>query len=102
MAGPAHLAQFFGDGELGNVGGLDQRAYPIDLRALAYGALQALHDFLEAIDGDQRRRHGLAAGGLLGQARDFQIAVVRHQERARNGRRGHDEDVDALRATLGL
>ena len=45
---------------------------------------------------------GLRPGGLLRQPRDVEVAVVRHQQRARDGRRRHHQHVGAAGAALRL
>ena len=85
------------------VGALDQRAHPVDLRALGELRAQALD---QPLDGTRRESAcvtiGLRPGRLLGELRDVEVAVVRHQQRARDRRRRHDQHVGAAAAALGL
>ncbi len=91
-----------GGGQLGLVGALDQRAHPIDLGALAELHPQPLDQALDGLDRNGLGDDRLAPGRLLGEARDVEIAVVRHQQGARDRRGGHDQHAGAAFAALGL
>ena len=88
--------------KLRRLGALDQRTHPVDLRALGHRAAQAVDDLLDAIHVGETRINRFAASGLLCETRDVEIAVVRHQQRARDRRRRHHENIGAVVAALGL
>ena len=93
---------FLGGGQLRLVGAFDQGTHPIDLGTFGELGAQAGDQALDVVDrglpGDDR----LAAGGLLGEARHIEVAVVGHQQRARDRRSGHHQHVGAAAAALGL
>ncbi len=93
---------FFRGGKFGDGGTFDQRTDPVDLGPFRDGAAQAGDDILDAVGGCECGLDGFAASRLLGEARDIKVAVVGHEECARNGRRRHDEDIGAAVAALGL
>ena len=102
MFGSEHLGEMrmarLGGGQLRPVGALDQRAHPVDLRALVELDAQALDQPLDGVHGHGLGDDRLAPGRLLGQPRHVEIAIVRHQERARDRRRRHDQEVGAALA----
>ena len=61
-----------------------------------------MHQLFKPVLRDGARRDGLAAGGLLGELRYVEVAVDREQQRARDRRRGHDENIGIAGAGLLL
>ena len=75
---------------------LDQRTHPVDPCARADHAADALDDLGEALEGDRARVDRQAAGGLLRELGNIEVAVRRQHEGAGYGRRGHDQEVHRL------
>src|SRR3546814_20069271 len=78
------------------LGFLDQRAYPIDLGAPLQLAGDAVDHVAQAVERDRAGVDRPAPRRLLGQPGDVEIAIGRHQQRARDRRRRHHQGVDSL------
>ena len=78
------------------------RADPVDLRSFPQCAVQAFNDVLEAVLGNGPRRYGLAPGRFRGELGHIEVAVQRQKQRARDWRRGHDQDVGIPGSSLLL
>ena len=73
------------------LGFVDQRTHPIGLPAREAGRADAHHDLVAARLGKRHGGHRRAAGRQLVDHRYVEIRVGGHRERARYGRRGHDQ-----------
>ncbi len=81
---------------------LDQRADPIDLSARGDGAPDPPDHLLQPLERHVGGRDRLPSWRLLVEARDIHVAIAREQERARDGRCGHDQKLGAAAAALAL
>ena len=80
--------------EIADFGFLDQRTDPVDALAFVDRASDGLDHLLKP---RQRNRAGvdrLASGRFLAQFGDVHVAEIGEHQRARDRRRGHDQDVD--------
>jgi len=67
-------------------------AHPVDLGAFCQLHPQAVDQSLDGVDGEGFGDDRLAARRLLRELGDVEVAVVRHEQRARDRRCGHDEN----------
>ncbi len=103
---PKRLAQrrvaLFGRGDVEGLGFGHQRAHPIDLRAAGDRAVEPVDHLIEALARHGAGEHGLAARRLLVEPRHVHVAIAREQQRARDRRRGHHQELGAAAAALRL
>ena len=88
---------FLGGGEVDGLALLDQRTDPIDARAVASARPSRVDHLVEPIERQRAGVDRLAARRLLVETGDIHVAVGGQHQRARNRRRGHDQQVGARR-----
>ena len=91
----------FGSRQLRYLRRFDQRANPINLRSGHQRPAQPVDHIFQPSQGWRRGLDRLSPGRFFGELGNFKIAVLRHQQRARDRRRRHRQHVDAAVA-LGL
>ena len=100
LAGEARAQQalaLLGIGEVDFLRLLDQRADPVDPGAAGDHAAGGIDHLADALERNGAGVDRLAAGRLLGELRDIEVAVGRQHQRARDGRGRHDQKIDGLR-----
>ena len=106
----AQARQGSGERRSGLLGGLaaqllgfvDQRTDPVRLPALAAGGFDARHHFVASGLCRDHGAHRSASGRQLVDRRDIEVGIGGHRERARDGRRGHDQLVRQAPLALAL
>ncbi len=88
------LEPLFRGGKVNEFGFIHQRTNPVGARTIVDRAPDRFDHFFQPVQRNRARVDGLTARGFFAQFGNIHVAEISEHQRARNRRRGHDQEIN--------